>query len=304
MNAAVASCRRTVAAAFTLLLVAAPSHAFPYIVRQGDSLARIAQRMYGDPHLESVLATANALDRMGGMPLTPGMRLDVPADMSFKAQRGDTWATLAERWLGAESHAAELASANQGVPWVPPEAGQTVRVFAVLTHIAGPRDFVSAVAKRYGMDPKTSWKLATYNQHSGDDLAPGELIYIPLAHLSLSDEARALLAETSEAGMRAAAADIATRPQPEEAHELLRRLRAGEWAGAIELAQRFARVPGAGGASARALGYRTLLEAYASSGELARARGACSGWKQNAKVDPSATWLSPQLRALCAEPTK
>ncbi len=297
----VAICLQCVCVAFAVLGTAAPAHAFPYIVQQGDTLARIAERIYGDPHIEAVIAGANVLDRSGGIALTPGMRIEVPADLSVRAEKGDTWPSLAARWLGQDSHANELAAANQGVPWIPPEAGQEVRVFAVLTHVAGPREFVSAVAKHYGMDPKTSWKLALYNKHDGDELEPGERITVPLVHLSLTAAGRAMLAAASEAGLRASGAESASRPTTAESAELVRRLRTGEWAGAVELGTRFARVVGARGQRARALGYRALLEAYAATGEQARARTACTGLKQNAKVDLNETWWSPTLRALCTQ---
>ncbi len=283
------------------LSLSAPARAFPYIVQQGDTLARIADRVYGDTHMESVIAGANVLDRSGGIALSPGMRIEVPADLNVRAEKGDTWAALAARWLGQESHANELAAANQGVPWIPPEAGQNVRVFAVLTHVAGPREFVSGVAKHYGMDPKTSWKLALYNKHDGDELEPGERITVPLAHVSLTAAGRAMLAEASEAGLRAAGVESAGRPTVAESMELLRRLRMGEWAGAVELGARFTRVVGPRGQRARALGYRVLLEAYAATGEAKRARAACTGLKQNVQVDLNETWWSPGLRALCTD---
>lgn len=286
----------------TLLALSAPAQAFPYLVREGETLARIAERVYGDPKAETVLAAANALDRNGGIALVSGTRIEVPAEMVIRAKKHDSWGSLAQEWLGSSDHAGELAGANQSVPWKAPESGQEVHVFAVVTHVVGPKETVSLVAKRYGIDPKVAWKVATYNKHKGDELTPGQLLSIPLPHLGLSPTGRVMLAAASEAMLLAAGGEPSSKPKRDEAAELVRRLRAGEWAATLELGQRFARTTGADGGGARALGYRVLLEAYAATGERERARLACTGWRANdTHASAAVRRLSPKLQELCDE---
>jgi hypothetical protein len=41
-------------------------------------LAQIAERSYGRVEMEQLLVAANGLDAGGGIPIVPGMRLEVP----------------------------------------------------------------------------------------------------------------------------------------------------------------------------------------------------------------------------------
>ncbi|HEY5145369.1 MAG TPA: LysM domain-containing protein, partial [Polyangiaceae bacterium] len=57
------------------LAASAPAAAFTHIVKPGETLALIAERIYGEPKREVVLVGANALDVQGGTVIVPGMRL-------------------------------------------------------------------------------------------------------------------------------------------------------------------------------------------------------------------------------------
>src|SRR5579883_883003 len=117
---------------------AADARAFAHTVKPGESLAQIADHVYGDSRLEPVLVGANALDAQGGSVIAPGMRLEVPAPGHHTVMQGETWADLALAWLGTNDQARTelLAHANKGVPWVPPVEGQEIEIPAVVTYIA------------------------------------------------------------------------------------------------------------------------------------------------------------------------
>jgi hypothetical protein len=51
---------------------------FPHIVREGDTLASIAELYYGKLKFERILATENGLDRLAKNSLSPGYPLEVP----------------------------------------------------------------------------------------------------------------------------------------------------------------------------------------------------------------------------------
>jgi hypothetical protein len=111
------------------------AQAFTHIVRPGETLAQIAERMYANPKLEVVLVGANALDVQGGAVIVPGMRLEIPAPGHRTILAGETWAELALTWLGSgdTARAEMLAISNHGVPWVPPTEGQEIEIPAVIT---------------------------------------------------------------------------------------------------------------------------------------------------------------------------
>src|SRR6516162_11324328 len=82
------------------ILLSTRALAFPHVVEPGETLAQIAQRVYGDAKLETVLVGANALDSQGGTIIARGMRLEVPAPGHHTVVQGETWADLALLWLG------------------------------------------------------------------------------------------------------------------------------------------------------------------------------------------------------------
>src|SRR5260370_19768273 len=124
--------RRWLPAAFAVACVSSPGHALGYshIVKPGETLAQIADRVYGDAKLETVLVGANALDAQGGTVIAPGMHLDIPAPGHHTVMQGDTWAELALSWLGTGDPARTelLARANKGVPWAPPVEEQEIDI--------------------------------------------------------------------------------------------------------------------------------------------------------------------------------
>ena len=89
-----------------LCLPAVPVQAFPHTAQAGETLAQLAQDLYGDSSRESVLVTANSLDAFGGSLVQPGMRIEVPAPSFVRASKGDTWPDLAKTWLGSKERAA------------------------------------------------------------------------------------------------------------------------------------------------------------------------------------------------------
>src|SRR5258708_2113779 len=115
---------RSIAIASMLVAVSlAPSEnaaAFSHIVKPRETLAQIAERIYGDARFEAVLVGANALDAQGGTIIAPGMRLDVPAPGHHTVMQGETWADLSLSWLGTNdiARADLLARSNKGVTWV------------------------------------------------------------------------------------------------------------------------------------------------------------------------------------------
>lgn len=59
---------------------AAPTKPVIYVVKDGDSLEKIAKRVYGDPAKWRVLYAANNDKLSGGRPLKPGMELEIPVE--------------------------------------------------------------------------------------------------------------------------------------------------------------------------------------------------------------------------------
>jgi hypothetical protein len=277
--------------------------AFPVVVQQGDTLAGIAQRIYGRVEYESLLVRANGLDAHGGIPIEPGMRLEIPTLAYRRVAPGDTWTALATSLLGSPSRGPVLAFANDGKPWSSPVENAEILIPYNLRFIAEGGEDLSDVAERFLGDRKYVWMLAGYNDINNLVLEAGRVLLIPLTDLRLTDAGqqaarRALegwggLGGERRAEQAAAAGEIPT---------LLADVRGGRYAEVV--ARGVALLVGSSLTTPqRATIQRQLLEAYAALGALGRAADACREWRRAAprvRLDPIA--MSPKLIAACREP--
>jgi LysM domain-containing protein len=298
-----ASWARRASALLTMvpMLLAAPrARAFPIVVQPGDTLAGIAQRIYGRVDYEGLLVTANGLEAHGGIPIVPGMRLEVPALAHRRVAPGDTWPSLATTLLGSAERAPALAFSNNGKPWQPPTENAEIIVPYNLRFIATGGETLADVAERFLGDKRRATLLATYNALAGAPLEPGQLVLIPLTQLPLTPIGLQLARR---------AADVWTAPGGE--------LRTQQAAAAAELPLLLADVRGGRYADAVARGVallsgfslttpqrasvqRQLLEAYAALGAEGRAADACREWRRAApRARLSPVELSPKLLSAC-----
>jgi LysM repeat protein len=299
---------RAIAGFAALVAIAATAddaRAFTHIVKPGETLAQIADRLYGDAKLEAVLVGANALDIQGGTVISPGMHLVVPAPFHHTIVQGETWAELALAWLGTNDiHRADLlARANRSVPWVPPVEGQEIEIPAVVTYIAGDSETVNSIAQRFWGDPLRGWELDPYNRREGVTVKRGEVVLVPMPHLKLTEagKAEARLAaerEGASSGMLLSQQQRADAELP----QLLSDVRYGRYAEAIA---RGNRLIGSGALThpQLAIVHRALVEAYVAIDASPAAAAACVAWRSNdpgAVIDPIR--VSPKIRAACGVP--
>jgi len=304
--------RRAVLTVWVATLVGATSaasapdaRAFTHIVKAGEALAQIAERLYGDPKREAVLIGANALDVQGGSAIAAGMRIEVPAPSHHTVLQGETWADLALAWLGTNDIARTdlLARANKGVAWVPPIEGQEIEIPAIVTYIAAEGETVNSVAQRFWGDPYRGWELNTYNRREGVAVRRGEVVLVPMVGLRLTeaakDEARAA---AERDGVSGGMAFEKQRGADAELPQLLSDVRYGRYAEALA---RGSRLLGGGALTHPQLAtvYRALLEAYVALDAHAAAATACAAWRANEPrplLDP--VRVSPKIRAACDMP--
>ena len=198
-----------------------PAAAFSHLVTKGDSLALIADKEYGDPKAEEILAFANALDSQGGSAIVPGMRLEVPAPSYHRADGHETWPELARVFLGDERRADILSSVNDAVAWIAPSEGDQIVIPAVVTHLASDGESLVTFARKYWGDPNRAWQLAHYNGRAGDALVlgRGDVILVPLLDLTLTERGKAEAAH-AETSARAEGDDRAHESQKKIVKEL------------------------------------------------------------------------------------
>jgi LysM repeat protein len=287
------------------IAIAAPrdAGAFTHIVKPGETLAQIADRMYGSGDLERVLVGANALDVQGGAVIVPGMRLEIPAPGHHTVIQGETWSELALSWLGSSdaARAELLARANRGAPWVPPVEGQEIEIPATLTYIAGDGETVNSIAQRFWGNGARGWELNTYNQRDGVAVKRGEVVLVPMPGVRLTELGRAEARAAAERdGASGGMALEQQRKADAELPQLLADVRYGRYAEAVARGNRLL----GGGAMTHpqlAIVHRALLEAYVALDARPAAAAACAAWKSNVAepvvLDP--VRVSPKVRAAC-----
>jgi LysM repeat protein len=292
-----------VLAAATLSTIGTSAHAFTHIVKPGETLALIAEHIYGDAKLETVLVGANALDTQGGTVIVPGMRLEVPAPGHHTVLQGESWADLALTWLGAGDppRTELLAVANKGVPWIPPVEGQEIEAPAIVTYIAGEGETINSITQKFWGDPNRGWELNRYNQREAITVHRGEVVLVPVPGLKLTEAGRNEARAAAERdGASGGVLHDTQRKVDAEVPQLLSDVRYGRYAEAIA---RGNRMLGTGALTHPQLAavQRSLLESYVAIDARTQAAAACAAWKSN---DPTPTLdpirVSPKVRAACS----
>ena len=283
---------------------AGDASAFTHVVSQGDTLAQIAINFYGTARFETALVGANALDAHGGSAIVPGQPLEIPAPAHHRVEANETWAELARVHLGDAKRAETLAHANGGVSWVQPSTGQEIEIPAVVAHIAAEDETVPQIAQRYLGDMNKGWELDAYNGRKGDQkLSRGDVILVPLAEISLTEEGKkaARLAAERIRTEGSGQAYEAQRKAEADLPPLLADVRAGRYLDAVAKGNRLL---GSGELTRPQLAtiHRALVDAYVALDAHGLAAGACLAWRSNAKpsesrMDPR--MVSPKIRAAC-----
>ena len=294
----------SIGAALFVLVAPATVVAFPHVVRRGETLAQIAEKMYGRIEMEQVLVAANGLDVGGGVPVIAGMRLEIPAVGHHRVVAGETWLGLALELLGDDQRFDVLAMANASMPWLTPADGQEIIIPYNLRVVVSPGDSLLTIAYRYLGERDKAWVLDRYNHLKGEAVRRGDVMLVPLVNLSLTDAGRRELARggalacSEGGGMAREAQHRADAELPLLASDV----RSGRWIDAIS---RGNRILGYGQLTVPeiVLVQKALTAAYAAVDAVGLAATACGAWRQadaTAVLDP--VELSPKILRACLGP--
>ncbi|MFT5354808.1 MAG: LysM repeat protein [Polyangiales bacterium] len=173
---------------------------FQHVVREGETLASIAERYYGDPRRESVLVAENGLTVGGGSPIEVGLRLQIPYVSYHIVEENETWAELATEFYGDPRRAFVLIDANHGSTSEQPDTGAQLVVPYPLRHIVGQSENVLRIAKSYyGSGSEHSRRLRRFNSLRSNRIARGQIILVPVNDIALSEDGRSIVAEETGA---------------------------------------------------------------------------------------------------------
>jgi LysM repeat protein len=210
---------------------------YTHAVQEGDTLASIAQRYYGDPTREPVLSEANRMKGPGVDGMVPGSWLFVPLVTFYRVSKDETWRSIAARLYGREARAATLIEANNGNRKVEPDEGTELLVPYPLRHLVRPGETLAKISKIYMPDTPLSLKrLRLFN--AGARIERGRVVLVPLFDLRLAGEGRV---EASDAFARAAGGGAAKEAQDEvesSLPRLIQQVHRAEFAEAVALGNR------------------------------------------------------------------
>ena len=287
-----------------LALTLAPARqadAFPHVVRAGETLAQIAERVYGRVEMEQILVSANALDAGRGLSIVPGMRLEIPSVGHHRVSAGETWTSLADTLLGHPDRSDVLAISNEAKPWIQPTEGQEIRVPYNLRYVAGPGDSTLTIAYRFLGQRDKAWMLDRYNRLGGESIQRGDVVLVPLTELELTAEGKTLAASAG-ALVRSEGAGQAREAQRRaeiDMPQLAADVRNGRYVDAVTRANRLL---GSGDLSRTQLAqiHQRLVEAYVALDAQGLAETSCLAWRE---ADPSLVLdpieLSPKIVRAC-----
>jgi LysM repeat protein len=212
--------------------------AYVHVVREGETLASIAQRYYGDPRREAVLVAENGLETQGGAAIVVGMRLVVPTVGYHRVRAGETWAQIAQQHYGDIRRAYAIIEANPAVVGSQPPDGAELLIPYPVRHVADQRDTLSHVAQLYYGTADGARTLRRFNSLRSPRLQRGQVILVPLADLVLSEEARRSIAEAT--GVAPATGEVRALQARigEQLPQLQEHLRAGRYTETVALGNR------------------------------------------------------------------
>lgn len=170
---------------------------YVHVVREGETLASIAQRYYGDPRREAVLVAENGLEAEGGAAIVVGVRLVIPHVGYHRVVAGESWASIADGHYGSATRAFAIVEANPSVEGSQPPEGAELLIPYPLRHVADQRDTLNHVAQEYYGDTAAARTLRRFNGLRSIRLTRGQVILVPLADLVLSAEGQHAVDEAS-----------------------------------------------------------------------------------------------------------
>lgn len=147
-----------------------------YRVKQKDTLDLIAAEYYGDRAYGAFIVVENKLKKG----VQPSMRLRIPITREITAAKGDTFATLAQTYLGDEKRGQFLAEYNNLPVDESLATGTALTIPFQITYVSETGESLGAIAARFYGDSKHAELLKRYNFMDKSTLDKGEALEIPV----------------------------------------------------------------------------------------------------------------------------
>jgi len=148
-----------------------------YRVKPKDTLDVIAAEYYGDRQFAAFIIAENKLKNGK---VTPYSRLKIPVTRDIVTQKGESFESLAEQYLGDKRRAPLLADYNELAVTETPATGTQLTIPFQVTHIAEGNESLASIALRYLDDPKQADLIRRYNFLDKNSVEKGESVVVPM----------------------------------------------------------------------------------------------------------------------------
>jgi len=186
-------------AAWLLAAAAVPPAAMAHVhvARAGETLDQLATRYYGKTDRSMVLRAANGFVHPDDGRVLEGERIEVPESTLHEVAPGETWESLAERYLGSPRRGRFLAELNDRNLDSMPPAGTLVDIPYQLLYILAPGESLRSVTRLFlGAERDGEW-LRAYNLSRKKKFGRGDALLVPLSRLAIRPEERARIEDLS-----------------------------------------------------------------------------------------------------------
>jgi tetratricopeptide (TPR) repeat protein len=226
----------TVTLAVLALGAPAPAAAWIHVSRSGETLGQLASFYYGDESRSMVIRAANGFVHPDDGRLTPGERIEIPQMTYHRVEEGETWAEIAERYLGSARRGRFLAELNDATLEDSLAKGEIVTVPYQLLYILAPEESPGSVARMFLDERRGGRWLEKYNLGRKKKYGRGDALLVPIIDLELSDEARQRIDEARGRKPRASDRE-AQRRAVERIAEMREAFGAGRYVEIVAIAQ-------------------------------------------------------------------
>ena len=226
-----------ISVAMALASAAAAQAVYMHPVQEGDTLASVAERYYGEPTRESVLREANRVRGNEVDELVVGSWLIIPTVAFYEVRPDDTWKSIAVELYGSADRAYTLIDANDASRRVEPDEGTELLVPYPLQHVVAPGETLAKIAKTYmGDDPRSLKRLRRFNP--GARIERGQIVLVPIFDLRLVGVGRSEAKEAFAEAVGGGASRVVQQQVDALLPSLIEQIKTGRFEEAVALANR------------------------------------------------------------------
>ena len=226
-----------VSVAMAFASAAAAQAVYMHPVQEGDTLASVAERYYGEPTRESVLREANRVRGNEVDELVVGSWLIIPTVAFYEVRPDDTWKSIAVELYGSADRAYTLIDANDASRRVEPDEGTELLVPYPLQHVVAPGETLAKIAKTYmGDDPRSLKRLRRFNP--GARIERGQIVLVPIFDLRLVGVGRSEAKEAFAEAVGGGASRVVQQQVDALLPSLIEQIKTGRFEEAVALANR------------------------------------------------------------------